>query len=336
MHFDKLNYSFANETTDIELSAMPENAHSVFCIAGSGSRFTPLLSKNPVRMDVVDSSVAQLYIAELRYQAIKQLDFESYLKLLGYKTTTAHQRLNIFLSLDLKEDLKIFWLEKNTNWQKKGFIFIGSWEKKLQWLRRVFFLFHFKKLGSTFNSKSPKNFPMRAWNLFCRFILNESLVRKLLYSDQSKYNLPLPFSEFVNQQFKRQILKAPLDRNFFLQFLFCGNLLSPDSWPIEADSNIFEQAKKSTTKVSFVLKNLNEIKDFGYDFYSLSDCFSYLSDDDSQNFLNKIKASGVKVNGVIRYFMYHPDIDFSHFQYSENDYSNQEYVPIYKIIHFST
>ncbi len=336
MHFDKLNYSFANETTDIELSAMPENAHSVFCIAGSGSRFTPLLSKNPVRMDVVDSSVAQLYIAELRYQAIKQLDFENYLKLLGYKTTTAYQRLNIFLSLDLKEDLKIFWLEKNTNWQKKGFIFIGSWEKKLQWLRRVFFLFHFKKIGSIFNSKNPKNFPMRAWNLFCRFILNESLVRKLLYSDQSKYNLPLPFSEFVNQQFKRQILKASLDRNFFLQFLFCGNLLSPDSWPIEADSNIFEQAKKSTTKVSFVLKNLNEIKDFGYDFYSLSDCFSYLSDDDSQNFLNKIKASGVKVNGVIRYFMYHPDIDFSHFQYSENDYSNQESVPIYKIIHFST
>ena len=336
MHFHKLNYSFANETTDIELSAMPENAQSVFCIAGSGSRFTPLLSKNPVRMDVIDSSVAQLYIAELRYQAIKQLDYDSYLKLLGYKPTTANQRLNIFSSLDLKTDLKIFWLEKNTNWQKKGFIFIGSWEKKLQLLRKAFFLFHFKKLDSIFSNNNPKDFPMRAWSLFCRFILNESLVRKLLYSDQSKYNLPLSFSIFVKQQFAKQILKPSLDRNFFMQFLFCGNLLSPESWPIEADRSIFEQIKKSTTKVLFVLKNLNEINSFGYDFYSLSDCFSYLSDADSQNFLNKIKASNVTANGVIRYFMYHPDIDFSHFRYSENDYSNQEHVPIYKIIHFST
>lgn len=336
MHFNKLNYSFANETTDIELSYLPQNCKSVFCIAGSGSRFTPLLTKNPQHIDVVDSSLAQLYLAELRYELIKQTDYESYLKVLGYKYATASDRINIFKSLKLKNEITDFWLQTNTEWQKKGFIFIGSWEKKLILLRKIFYCFHFKNLADVFKKNQPARFPQTSWNIFCKLILTESVVSKLLYSGQSKYNLPQPFGAFIRQQFLAQIKKNKIDIEFFLQFLFCGSLQSQSAWPLEAQKDIFDLAKISQTKVRFVQNNLSDISYFQYDFYSLSDCFSYLQDNVVQNIVDKISASSVKSSGIFRYFMYHPEINFNHIGYSQIIDSNLDCVPIYKIIHFKT
>jgi S-adenosylmethionine:diacylglycerol 3-amino-3-carboxypropyl transferase len=336
MHFEKLNYSFANETTDIELSFLPENAESIFCIAGSGSRFTPLLSKNPLNIDVYDSSLAQLYLAEVRYQAICQLNYTDYLKILGYLFSSAPERMNIFLSLKLPIENKNFWLKKNLEWQKKGFIFIGAWEKKLQILRKLFYLFHFKGMNKIFSENQGHLFPEKSWNIFCRTVLTENVVKKLLYSGQSKYNLEVPFGQYIQQKLLKQIQKNDLESEFFLQFLFCGKLLSSDAWPLEASESIFEASKKSTSQVQFVHKNINEIKRFNYNFYSLSDCFSYLSDVESQNIINQIGRSSVKSSGIIRYFMYRPSVDFSQYQFVENINSGLDRVPIYKIMHYRT
>ncbi len=336
MHFSKLNYSFANETTDIELSYLPENCKSVFCIAGSGSRFTPLLTKNPEFLDVVDSSIAQLYLAELRYELIKQSDYKSYLKLLGYSDASSVERINIFKALKLKNEICQFWLHTNTEWQKKGFIYIGSWEKKLLILRRLFYFFHFKDLSKVFNNNDSNSFPQLSWKLFCKYVLTESIVSRFLYSGQAKYNLPQPFGQFIEQRFLAQIKKNKLNFEFFLQFLFCGQLQSQTAWPLEAHKDIFELAKKSQTKVRFVQNNLSDISHFQYEFYSLSDCFSYLDASLAQKIVNQICASSIKSSVIIRYFMYHPEIDFKQASYFEVVEPSLDSVPIYKIMYFKT
>lgn len=336
MHFEKLNYSFANETTEIELALMPENVESVFCIAGSGSRLTPLLSKNPIRMDVYDSSLNQLYISELRYQSIKQLDYESYLNLLGYTETTKADRISIFHRLILKSEIKIFWLHTNTEWQSKGFIFIGSWEKKLKLLNSIFRFFHFKNMNQVFEKNDAQLFPARAWNIFCKCILTKTVVSRLLYSGQSKYNLPLPFGKYISEQFLKQIKKNDLAHEFFMQFLFCGRLLSSAAWPLEARADIFKGVKLSQTQVRFVQKNLSDINTLDYNFYSLSDCFSYLSEADSQNVIDKICQSRIKSSGVFRYFMFRPGLELKKFSKIVEISSDFDKVPIYKIWSFST
>lgn len=336
MHFEKLNYSFANETTEIEFSQLAPETQSVFCIAGSGSRMTPLLAKNPRKMDVFDSSTVQLYLAELRYQAMKQLDYDQYLKLLGYRIAEAAERIAILNQLILKTENKDFWLQKNTDWQVRGFIFIGRWERKIQILRKAFYFFHFKDLKNVFIKNLPREFPKAAWSLFCRVVLTEFVVSRLLYSGQSKYNLPRPFGVFLHDQFLNQLRKTQLDREFFLQFLFCDDLLSEKAWPLEAQKHIFEAVKSSTTKVRFVCQNLNEINDFDYDFYSFSDCFSYLTDSDAQRILNSLSSSAKKMKGVIRYFMYHPKLNFDQFTSCAEIDPHLDRVPIYKIISFQT
>ena len=330
MHFEKLNYSFANETTEIELSYLADNCASVFCIAGSGSRFLPLLSKDPRRIDVVDSSKVQLYLAELRYQALKQLDYDSFLKILGYQKAKTEERLKIFNSLQLRQELVDFWLAQKQKWTPTGFIFIGAWEKKLNLLRKIFYFFHLKDLDPVFTDKKIK-FPSLSWSIFCNTVLSEALVRRLLYSGQSRYNLSISFGEFLKNSFFQQIQNsADLEKEFFMQFVFCRKLLSEKAWPAEAQKNVFMQAKAAKTDVRFIQKNLIDVTDWTYNFYSFSDCFSYLSDFDTQRILDQIAQQKNPARLLLRFFMYQPHLNYSQYKVTEVD-PRLDYVPIYKI-----
>ncbi len=330
MHFNQLNYSLANEATDIELSHLEENTSKILCIAGSGSRFTPLLSKNPESIDVVDSSLQQLYMAELRYQCIKQLSYSEYLKILGYTICESAERLSIFKKIVLKKEIIIYFTDINTSWVQNGFLLIGSWEKKLQILRKIFYCFHFKNLTAVFQDNNKKKFPFYAWNLFCKLFLNEAVMGRFLYSGQSKYNRDLPLGQLLNSSFSNQIKSSQdLKSEFFMQLVFTGKL-HPSAWPIETDEIVFNRSKESKTKVQFLQKNLTEINFGDYNFYSLSDVFSYLPDQLSQKIIDQIAASDVKSKTILRYFMYEPKLSYADFKFETID-NTLDSVPIYKI-----
>lgn len=333
MHFNKLNYSFANESTEIEVDLLQENTESVFSIAGSGSRCLPLLSKNPKRLDIYDSSLPQLYLTELRINTLKTHNYENFLKLLGYQKCSNQERIELFNKLTLSPDAHNYWLQNQESWSTHGFLLLGSWEKKLQILRRVFNLFHFKNLDSIFKNNLKEEFPVLSWKLFCKTILNEFVFRHFLYSGTSKYNLPISFGHFLKNQFSKQVFDSKdLNTEFFLKLLFTGEIDSnPLSWPLEAQKDSFEKAKNSKTEIQFHQKNLTEIEFGEHQFYSLSDCFSYLDEKDSQKIINQISQSKIKSTTVLRYFMFQPQLSFKDFKSVEIP-SKKDKVPIYKII----
>lgn len=84
-YFNKLNYSLANEDTQIEYSLLPEQSHRVFTICGSGARVLPLIAKNPKQIKIVDVSQEQLWLCELRIAAAQQLTYDEFLYFLGYR-----------------------------------------------------------------------------------------------------------------------------------------------------------------------------------------------------------------------------------------------------------
>lgn len=334
MHFERLNYSFSNETTEIELNYLHKDEEKVLCIAGSGSRFTPLLSQNPKIMDVVDTSLLQLYLAQVRYKAIQKLEFHEYLKLLGYVETTILNRCDIFLKLNLPDEVKNFWMNQDLRWQKNGFLFIGRWEQKLQILRKIFFLFHFQNLESMFLENNKESFPNKSWQIFCRTILSEKLVSQFLYSGSSSYNLDISFGQYIYQNIINRIGRSRLDEEFFLQFLFAGKLLSQKSWPLEASEKIFDLCKHAQTQVQFIHKSLIDLAVLDYNFYSLSDCFSYLPTSAVQSFLDRIQKRQTRVYGVFRQFMFQHQLNLSRFKQVEKVDSELEKVPVYKIEYF--
>jgi S-adenosylmethionine-diacylglycerol 3-amino-3-carboxypropyl transferase len=143
-YFSDLNYTLSNEDTRIEFDLLPENAERVFSIAGSGARCLPLISKNPKYLDVIDMSVSQLYLCELRLAAMKTLSYEEYLFLLGYRGAlqsggdSGDDREVLFRKLTLSADATQYWNERKEGWKPRGFILLGRWES------------HFQKLGYLF------------------------------------------------------------------------------------------------------------------------------------------------------------------------------------------
>lgn len=132
-----LQYTFCNEDTETEVSCLNTEL-SLLTIAGSGSRVIPLLRSRPKRLVCIDNCEYQLYLTEMRITALKELTYDEYCILLGYKSAAGVEREQIFEQLNLHSTAKSFlrgWF-KNINWG--CLIFSGYWERQIINSSRIF------------------------------------------------------------------------------------------------------------------------------------------------------------------------------------------------------
>ncbi|XGC80232.1 DUF3419 family protein [Bdellovibrio bacteriovorus] len=326
-YFSDLNYTLANEDTRIEFELLKENADRVFSIAGSGARCLPLIAKNPKYLDVIDMSVSQLYLCELRLQAMKTLSYEEYLFLLGYRGAlpegddTGDDRVAIFGKLKLSEAATKYWTERIDGWKPHGFILLGRWESHFQKLGRLFRdvlkcdftpIFAAQSLEEQV-SLHKKHWPTLRWNSFIRIAASEYVFNKFLYKGhfsgkaEHKTEERGP-SQFIMEEFNRIFHTQLVRKNYFMQILFLGRIAFEEGLPLEAQRHIFEAVKKSNTEVRYLHGNLLEhLPQHPYDFISLSDTISYLPADDANQILQRLNAE-TKAGSymVIRSFMRAP------------------------------
>lgn len=326
-YFSTLNYSLANEDTRVEYELLSEDAKSVFSIAGSGARCLPLIAKNPKELHVVDMSEAQLQMMELRFQSAKDLSYEEWLFFLGYRggiqsfSLESDSRINLFKKIKLTDKTKQFWSERTEGWASRGFILLGKWES------------HFQKIGILFRDYLRCDFlpifeaqtleeqqrifkekwPHLRWSTFIKIVASEFVFNKFLYKghfsgaqkDKTESRSP---SEFIFEEFNRVFQTQLLRKNYFMQILFLGRIFAEEGLPLEAHREIFEKVKSSKTDVYYHLGNLMTVlPKQSFDFISLSDTISYLSQDDATNILLKLDPSTKKDTPVvIRSFMRAP------------------------------
>lgn len=327
-YFKDLNYTLANEDTFIEHELLPEGANRVFCIAGSGSRVLPLLAKRPKEVDVVDMSVAQLYLTELRYQATKVFTYEEWLFFFGYRgglqsfgKIDGDSRVELFQRIELTDPCRVFWADRREGWKNRGFISLGKWEShfiKLGHIFREYLRFDFTPI---FEAQSldeqielwNKHWPAKRFTAFMKIAASEYVFNKFLYkghfagSDDHRTEKRSP-SQFLEEEFRRLFHTILARKNYFMQMLFLGGIKFEEGLPTEAHQSVFEAIKKSPTKINYRLGNLLEIlPDAPWDFVSLSDTVSYLSKEDANRLL-KILHSDTKSGStmVIRSFMRAP------------------------------
>ncbi|QPH38261.1 DUF3419 family protein [Pedobacter endophyticus] len=209
-YFKNLNYSLGDEDSRVEYNILEEDVNHVMGIAGSGGRMLPLLARSPKKLTCVDILDEQLFLTELRYEAIKYLDFEQYLAFLGYPPVflLPDERRKIFDQLPLSEPARIY-LEKvfvNAKWSE--IIYTGQFEQTLIKLSKVNRLITGRKGQMLFETNSlpeqiaylTDRFPRHRWDLVLRLLGNTSVLNSLLYKgDFPKKNIP--GSHFKN--FKR-------------------------------------------------------------------------------------------------------------------------------------
>ncbi len=326
-YFDRLNYTLSNEDTKVEYDLLINNVESVFTICGSGARVLPLVAKNPKNVYVVDLSQEQLYLCELRFEAAKQLDYDEFLFLLGYRgglvegKLEGDDRLEIFNKITLSESCHQFWLNNKEAWMPKGFILLGKWEayfQKISKIIRTFMRTDFRILFEAQSLQEQKNlydkyFKKRIFRNFLKLFLNEFVMNKFLYKGSFSGNShhrteSKPPWKFIDDEFNRIFSTTLVRKNYFFQILFLGSILYEEGLPIEAHFKTFNEVKKSNSKLHYKQENLIEVltKEH-FDFISLSDTISYLPTDVGSNILTSLNSNmkpGSKV--VIRSYLRTP------------------------------
>ncbi len=328
-YFETLNYTLSNEDTRIEHTLCGENLESVFCIGGSGARVLPLVARNPRRLDVCDLSQEQLALVELRLQAARALTRDEFLFFLGYRgglpgdTNTGDDRLGLFYKLELTDDTKRFWLEREKAWRPRGFILLGRWEGHFQKMGKIFRDVLRIDTRPIFEAHSleeqarlfKRHFKPLVFRAFVRIAASEFVFNRFLYKGhfsgraETRTETRTP-STFIEEEFTRLFTKTLIRKNYFLQILFLGGIAYEEGLPLEAREDILLAIKKSRTKVTFKRGDLvSIIKETPYDFLSLSDTISYLSEADAHSLLQSLPAgtnSGTRA--VIRSFLRRPQM----------------------------
>lgn len=307
-YFSDLNYTLSNEDTRIEFELLPEGVDRVFSIAGSGARCLPLIAKNPKYLDVIDMSVSQLYLCELRLQAMKTLSYEEYLFLMGYRgalqsgNDEGDDREVLFDRLKLSPEATKYWKERRDGWRPRGFILLGRWEshfQKLGYLFRDVLKCDFSKVFAAQSLEEQielyeEHWPKLRWNSFIRIAASEFVFNKFLYkghfSGKSEHRTEERSpSQFIMEEFDRIFRTQLVRKNYFMQILFLGRIAHEEGLPFEAHEHVVAAVKKSPTQIRYLHGNLLEhLPQHPYDFISLSDTISYLNEQDANLILQKL------------------------------------------------
>lgn len=325
-YFQGLNYSLANEDTWVEYDLLPRNVKAVFSVCGSGSRVLPLIAKEPEELMVVDLSWAQLALCRLRIEAARALSWEEYLFFLGYRKSGPSKRADLMAKLKLPPDDQALWKEIQTSWEDNGFIYLGKWENHFMKLGKLFGRIPGIDVAPLFAAESfekqreilSKHWHPNVFRLFTKIVLNEWVSNKLLYKGsfaggKERRTSERSASELVFEEFSDLFQNTWVRSNYFLNMIFLGQVNYEEAYPLEALEEVWLGVKSSKTQITYSTGNLlAHIKEKSYDFYSLSDTFSYMNTEELENFLPSLPpsvSSGSQM--IIRTFMRKPQFPIS-------------------------
>ncbi len=324
-YFENLNYTMANEDTAMEVDMLAAGVNHVMCVAGSGGRVMPLLSKAPRKITCVDLSEEQLGICQLRFEALRAFEFDEYLDFFGYPREGSSNELapevrkKMFGKISLSDDVRKMYSHLFDQISWSPITYMGKWEKtfiKLSLLNRSLTR---RKGAAIFECKSieeqneylQSKFPKLSWNAVLMAAGNASVFNSLLYKGHfPKRNIPETYFEFYRKSFGRIFKSQLLRENFFMQILFFGKIKYPEGVPVEGKEDVFSAAKKVMDSVEIQYQRLDilgAVKQTStpIDFLSLSDVPSYFDDQTGNTFLQSVRpgmAPGGKV--IVRNYIH--------------------------------
>jgi S-adenosylmethionine-diacylglycerol 3-amino-3-carboxypropyl transferase len=326
-YFSSLNYSLANEDTRLELHIVENHAcKNLAIVGGSGSRAFPLAAAQSVEtLAVLDVSNEQIHLCALRLAAIKNLELEDFLTIMGYPPqdpdTDYLLRRKLATALATSQEQKD-WLDffgSQERWQ--GIAYWGNWEKSFLKLSKLVRFFMGKLCDGIMDCESldaqrifyREKFRKR-WKFMVFILGNRAVFNALLYSGNFvKKNIKSTYVGHYMSAFDHLFEHGLARENFFLQLCLLGRIRYSEGLPIEAEPQAFQRMKNNLSNVECTLHR-QSIFDYlrplenSVDFVSLSDVPSYLEAPLAETFLQAIRPS-LKCGGVVvvRYYLRIPN-----------------------------
>lgn len=355
-YFKNLNYSLGNEDTTLEVEMVKRiKPKSILAIAGCGSRAIPLVLDGVENLYCIDVSVQQLYITELRKEAVLKLDFLDYLKFWGFpphdRGVGKSSRKDLFSKLDLSLECREYfeYLFDSLKWE--SILYEGKWEKTFILFSKLVPYFLGSDWRGLFEHRDTiaqekyfrEKFPVKRWRFLLTILGNRSMFNALLYKgDFIQKNVKGSHFDYYYAAFTNLMTKNLSRKSFFMSLCFHGGIFHQDANTVEAREDIFNENKQSLingARVHYLNKDLVSCATLlqyeKVDFLSLSDVPSYFSGELEKNFLQDLKICmnpGAVV--VLRYYLRVSNADesgFSDITDQFQDLIDSEMVQMYKI-----
>lgn len=320
-YFLSLNYTLANEDSNFELElAKITKPQNVLAIAGSGARALALFASEATKLSILDYSGDQLRLGKFRAELIKQLDYQSYLKFMGYypykPIEQKSERKKIFENLNLDEEIRNYFMQyfQLNNWE--GLTYHGKWEsvfKKFSKLCRLLIDVEYLHKLCSFDKLDDQRvfmqntFPYWKWKILIALLGNATVFNSLLYKGSFvKKNVNVSHFQYYLNAFSRIFNNTLLKNNFFIQLCFFGEIIHSNALPPEAMEENYALIKDKLLAGCVVTWTcgdaLTEIpKDdhiSNIDFFSFSNVVSYFEGVRESDFLQMI-SSKISKNGIV-------------------------------------
>ncbi len=287
--FNKIRYANCWEDPELLLEGF-DNGKKYISIGSAGDNSLSLLIKNPEVVYAVDLSIPQIACCELKKNAIKFLDYENFLKLLGFKACDS--RLEIYTSI--KENLSLqsrYYFEHNPEIIKDGIIQQGKFEHYFQlFANKIMPLVHNQKnLTELFLPKSiqaQRMFYDRTWNnwrfkaLFKVFFNKFVMGRLGRDKEFFKYVDTAMISKNIKERADRALRDVPTWNNPYVNYILLNNF--DYALPHYAKEENFDIIKQNIDTLEIRTGTINEVatnSGIKFDGFNLSDIFEYMDKD---------------------------------------------------------
>ncbi len=309
-----INYSQCWEDPTILLRALKISKNDiVLSITSGGDNTLSIVSKDPKKIETIDTNSAQNYLFDLKLSAIHSLSYDEVLEFLGLSDST--DRIGLFKKLKGNLNSKSFswWLSKPTLIEK-GVIHVGKLERFLNGFRRfVLPLIHAQSTIEEFCSqvtlRRQQVFYAKFWNTWKwrayfkisshPFVLNRFARQKEMTSNVSTGIVTTKYFDRLEKSLNQQLLS----NNYFMTYCLKGSFSDTKPHYLNADSYNNIRASKTAINVTTIdaLSFLKSAKTNTFSKYNLSDIFEALPPKEYEMLWEEIVRTA-KNNATVAYW----------------------------------
>lgn len=339
-----LNYSACNEDGRSELTVMERLAapQHFLVIAGGGERLFNLLVSNHVgaSFDVVDGNASQLYLFELKKHSIMLMSHADMSGFLGLSPMASEQRQGIYRHQirPLLSPEAATYFDRRIRSLGQGILYQGAFEQFLKIIATVCNLAFGDTLKQFFACNSleeqrryfAEHIAGVRWHSLM-WLLCRKIWFRLLSRDPAFYTFEGldSYYRYLSSSIEYSLLNIPARDNFLLALMLTGRYLPefgavPPCYREESLDQVRQNLRQCDIRTHHQL--LGDFLDHSaqqYDFMSLSDIPSYVSNEELKQLLKNI-ASHLSVQSyvVIRQLFSRHDVftrsDLSSYQLNNN------------------
>lgn len=289
--FNVIRYANCWEDVDLLLEGLniSENSKCI-SIASAGDNSLSLLVKNPEVVYAVDLSTPQIACSELKKNAIKYLDYKTFLEFLGFKNSD--KRLEIYKSIEQYLSIESkYYFSQNLQIIQDGIIHNGKFEKYFKYFAKYIMpLVHNQKnLTELFLPKSveaQKIFYNTTWDnwrfkMLFKIFFNKFMMGRLGRDKEFfKYVDVVAISKYIKQRADNALTTIPTWNNPYVNYILLNNF--DYALPHFAREENFKIVKQNIDKLHIKKGTINDVAaevGIKFDAFNLSDIFEYMGED---------------------------------------------------------